>query len=153
MSLRKPKGILSDKRGFTMGEMVAVLGVFSIMMLIAVPNYVAMQPGLRLNGASREVLGRLMWARSKAVEQNTRYKVIFPTDQTLEIFNDETGALVETVDIQTNYPGVTFSQSGDDPIFNARGTTNSSSSTTITLVNSSGSREVTVSMTGNVRIN
>lgn len=135
-----------------MGEVLAALGIFSIMMLVAVPNYVAMQPGLRLNGAAREVMGRLMWARSKAVEQNTRYRVTLPTDQTLEILNDETGALIESVDIQTNYPGVTFSQSGDAPIFNARGTTNSGT-TTVTLTNSSGSREVTVSMTGNVRIN
>jgi type II secretory pathway pseudopilin PulG len=134
--------------------MVVVAGVVSLMMLIAVPNYVAIQPGLRLNGAAREVMARLMWARSKAVEQNTRYKVTFPTDETVEIFNDETGALIDTVNIQTNYPGVTFSQSGDDPIFNARGTTNNGTgSTTITLTNSSGSREVTVSMTGNVRIN
>ena len=136
-----------------MGEMVVVAGVVSLMMLIAVPNYLAIQPGLRLNGAAREVMSRLMWARSKAVEQNTRYKVTFPTNETVEIFNDETGALLESVNIQTNYPGVTLSQSGDDPIFNDRGTTNTSGSTTITVTNSSGSREVTVTMTGNVRIN
>ena len=59
----------------------------------------------------------------------------------------------ETVDIQTDYTDVTFVVGGSDttPNFNGRGTT--SGETTITVSNGSGTRIVTVTATGNVKIN
>jgi type IV fimbrial biogenesis protein FimT len=131
-----------------MAELMATLALFAVMAAIAVPSYLSMQPGLRLNGAAREVLGKLMWARSKAVEQNSAYAVTFPTDHTLLI---TAGAWSQTIDLQTDYSGITLSKSGSDPTFNGRGT--ASGSTTITLTNSSGSKVVDVTATGNVKIN
>jgi hypothetical protein len=89
-----------------------------------------------------------MWARSKAVEENATYNVTFPTDHTLEI--RKAGVLIQSVDIQADYTGVTLSKSGDDPAFDSRGT--AGGATTITLTNSSGSKTVTVSATGNVKV-
>ncbi len=66
MTLRKFERVLSDIKGFTLAEMMAAAGVFAVLAVVAVPNYLAFQPNMRLNGASREVLGKLMWARSKA---------------------------------------------------------------------------------------
>jgi type IV fimbrial biogenesis protein FimT len=149
MSLRKLKRVFLDSKGFTLAEMMATGGVFAILVAVAIPNYLAFQPNMRLNGASREVLGKLMWARSKAVEENATYDVTFPTDHTLEI--RRAGVLIQTVDIQTDYTGVTFSKSGDDPAFNSRGTTGGA--TTITITSSTGSKTVTVTATGNVKIN
>lgn len=158
MKWQKFSGTLRDKKGFTVAEMMAALGVFAIAMVVAVPSYVAFQPGMNLNGAARTILGKLMWARMKAVEQNNPYVVTFPSNQTMTILDDKnsdgsatTGESTETINIGTEYPGVTLSQSGVDPTFNSRGT--ASGSTTITLSNSSGSKTVTVSGTGNVRIN
>jgi type IV fimbrial biogenesis protein FimT len=131
-----------------MAELMATLALFAVMAAIAVPSFLSMQPGLRLNGAAREVLGKLMWARSKAVEQNSAYAVTFPTDHTLLI---TAGAWSQTIDLQTDYSGITLSKSGSDPTFNGRGT--ASGSTTITLTNSSGSKVVDVTATGNVKIN
>jgi type IV fimbrial biogenesis protein FimT len=131
-----------------MAELMATLALFAVMAAIAVPSFLSMQPGLRLNGAAREVLGKLMWARSKAVEQNSAYAVTFPTDHTLLITS---GAWSQTIDLQTDYSGITLSKSGSDPTFNGRGT--ASGSTTITLTNSSGSKVVDVTATGNVKIN
>ena len=148
MTLRKFERVLLDIKGFTIAEMMAAAGVFAVLVAVAVPNYLAFQPNVRLNGASREVLGKLMWARSKAVEENITYGVTFPTDHTLEI--RKAGVLIQTVNIQTDYTEVTFSKSGDDPTFNSRGT--AGGATTITITNSSGSKTVTVTVTGNVRI-
>jgi len=148
MTLQEFKRVLSNNRGFTIGEMMAVAGVISVVMAIAVPNYLSFQPSMRLNGASREVLSKLMWARSKAVAESTTYDVTFPTDHTIEI--RKAGVLIQTVDIQTDYTGVTFTKSGDDPAFNSRGTTGGA--TSITITNSSGSKTVTVTTTGNVKI-
>jgi type IV fimbrial biogenesis protein FimT len=151
------KRALADIRGFSIAEMMATLGVFAVLMAVAVPSFLAFQPGMRLNGASREVLGKLMWARSKAVEQNSTYVVIFPTDHSLQIFNDtngnsapDVGEWTQTIDLQTDYSDVTFSKSGVDPTFNSRGT--AGGTTTITLTNPSGSQTVTVTPTGNVKI-
>jgi type IV fimbrial biogenesis protein FimT len=149
MTLGKLERVFLDSKGFTLAEMMAVGGVFAILVAVAIPNYLAFQPNMRLNGASREVLGKLMWARSKAVEENAAYDVTFPTDHTLEI--RKAGVLIQTVDIQTDYTGVTFSKSGDDPAFNSRGT--AGGATTITITSSSGSKTVTVTATGNVKIN
>ena len=127
-----------------MAEMMVTLGLFAVVAAIAVPSYLSAQPGLRLNGAAREVLGKLMWARSKAVEQNSTYAVTFPTNHSLEING-------QTIDLQTDYPGITLQRtSGSDPTFNGRGT--ASGSTTITVSNGSSSKTVTVTATGNVKI-
>ena len=68
--------------------MLVVTGIISILTAIAVPNFVSMRPGLRLNGASREVFGKLMWARAQAVEENITYSVAFTSNHTLQIIRD-----------------------------------------------------------------
>ena len=141
--------MFSDIKGFTIAEIMAAAGVFGILVAVAIPNYLAFQPNLRLNGASREILGKLMWARSKAVQDNVTYDVTFPNNHTLEI--RKSGVLIETVDIEPDYKGVSLSKSGVDPAFNSRGT--AGGATTITLSGSSGSKTVTVTTAGNVRIN
>ncbi|MGH7824607.1 MAG: GspH/FimT family pseudopilin [Candidatus Binatia bacterium] len=158
MSRWEFKTALADIRGFSIAEMMAAMGVFAIVMAVAVPSFLAFQPGMRLNGASREVLGKLMWARAKAVDQNSTYVVIFPTDHSFQIFNDtngnsalDVGESTQTIDLQTDYSDVTLSKSGADPTLNSRGT--AGGTTTITLTNSSGSKTVTVTPTGNVKIN
>ena len=155
------KSILGNEKGFTLGELLTVAGVMSIMMAVAVPNYVALQPGMRLNGAAREVLGKLMWARAKAVEQNNQWVVTFPTNHTVTLLDDknnsgtaDAGESTQTFDIQTDYSDVTFTKSGNDPIFTSRGTNKAGvGDTTITITNSSGSKTVTVTAIGNVKIN
>lgn len=149
MTPRIVKRVFVDITGFTIAEIMAAAGVFAILVAVAIPNYLAFQPNLRLNGASREVLGKLMWARSKAVEENVTYDVTFPTDHTLEI--RKSGVLIQTIDIEPDYSGITLSKSGVDPAFNSRGT--AGGATTITLNGSSGSKTVTVTAAGNVRIN
>lgn len=159
MSFQGLKRRCWGNNGFTVADMMGVCVVFGIVTAVAVPNYVALQPGLRLNGAARQVLAKLMWARSKAVEQNSSYTVIYPTSVTFQIFNDtngngspDGGEWSQTFDISNDYPGVTLSQTGADPAFNPRGTANSGT-TEIAITNTSGSRTVTVTATGNVRIN
>ncbi len=151
----------SVDRGFTVTELMATMGVFVVFMAIAVPNYIALQPTRRLNGATRQVLGKLMWARAKAVEQNNPFVVQIPNNSSLLIFDDknnngapDTGEWSQTVNIQSDYYDVTVAKTpGDpDPAFNSRGTT-ISGATTITLSNSSGSANVIVSVTGNIKIN
>jgi type IV fimbrial biogenesis protein FimT len=154
------KRIFRDKQGFSLAEMLVATAIMSIMTAIAVPTFVSMQPGLRLNGASREVFGKLMWARAQAVEENITYSVTFPNNHTIQIIRDanangsaDTGESTQSIDIQSDYSDCTFAvTSGDStPNFRGRGTTDGQ--TVIAVSNPAGSRVITVLATGSIKIN
>ncbi|MCJ7618161.1 MAG: GspH/FimT family protein [Desulfobacterales bacterium] len=94
----------------------------------------------------------------QAVSQNNEFKVFFLNNHEYQILDDDnnngnadTGEWTETKDIQREYSDVTFSASAN-PIFYPRGTASPLGTTTITLSNSSGSVNVTVALTGRVKI-
>lgn len=135
-----------DSRGFSLGEILVAVTVFGILAGIAVPQFIAFQPTSRLNGAARQIYSELMWARSKAVNENSSYVVTFPTNQTMLI----SGATSKTVNIQTEYSDVTLSATASTITFTSRGTADVGP--TITLTNSGGTKTVTVRITGTVNI-
>jgi len=135
---------------------VAVMGIVAA---IAIPAFMDFLPGMRLNGAARQVMGDLMDARMEAVKQNNEYRVFFgsPSANQYQVLDDDdnngtagTGEAITTKNIQDNYSDVTFSSTGN-PIFSPKGTATTTS--TITLQNSSGSKSVSVSIAGRVKIN
>ncbi|MBW1698732.1 MAG: GspH/FimT family pseudopilin [Deltaproteobacteria bacterium] len=143
-------------KGFTVMELMIVIGIMAVLTGIAVFSYLSMRPALRLSGASRQLMSDLMAARMKAVNQNNEFKVFFLNDRQYKILdddngdgNEDAGESSETKDIQDHYPGVTLSATAD-PIFSPRGTANMG--TTVTLSNTSGSKLVKVSTTGRIKI-
>src|SRR5688572_33175781 len=114
------------------------MAVFGLLAGIAVPQFVAFRPKNRLNGAARQIYSELMWARSKAVNDNSAYVVTFPTTQTMQI----AGSTTKTVNIQTEYSDVTLTSSASTITFSSRGTTDVTP--TITLTNSGGTKTVKI---------
>jgi type IV fimbrial biogenesis protein FimT len=159
MTLRETKWVLFDVRGFSIAELMTVVSVIAVLAAVGIPSFLSFQPSMRLNGAAREVLGKLRWARAYAVQNNNTSVVTFVTDHSFQIFNDANGNgsadanETTTIDLQTEYADVTFTLSGSSstPVFNGRGT--ASSDTTVTISNSSGSKIIEVRPTGNVKIN
>jgi Tfp pilus assembly protein FimT len=153
------KRILRDVRGFSIGELMTVVSLIGILTAVGIPSFMSFQPTMRLNGAAREVLAKLMWARAYAVQNNNTSVVTFLSNHSFQIFNDANGNgsadanETITINLQTDYPNVTLTLSGTStsPVFNGRGT--ATADTTITISNSSGSKTVEVSPTGNVKIN
>ena len=146
-----------NHRGFTLTELMIVVALMAILAAIAVPNIIAQMPKYRLNGAARQVLSDLMAARMQAVSQNNEFKVFFLDNHRYMILDDDdndgtadAGETTQTKDIQADYPDVTFS-STNDPIFHPGGT--ASNLATITLSNTSGTRSITISSAGRVKIN
>ncbi len=146
MLVRYFSHLSTDRRGFSLAEMLVAIVVFVILAAIAVPQFIAFRSKNRLNGAARQIYSELMWARSKAVNDNISYVVTFPTNQTMQI----AGSTTKTVDIQTNYSDVTLSSSASTITFSSRGTTDVAP--TITLTNPGGTKTVTVRITGTASI-
>jgi len=149
---------MQKESGFTLVELMIVIAIASVLMLVATFSFLSIRPSLRLSGATRQMLGDLMNARMKSVNENNEFKVFFLNNNIeYTILDDDnndgtadTGEWSKTKDIQDNYPGVTLSATSD-PIFSPRGT--ASAGTTVTLTNTNGTKTVSVSMTGRVKIN
>jgi type IV fimbrial biogenesis protein FimT len=144
--------------GFTLLEAMATAGILAVMTMIAIPAFMSWMPGMRLNGATRQVMGDLMAARMQAVKQNNEFKVFFnsPGTNQYQILDDndndgiaDTGEAITTKNIQDNYHDVTFSATSD-PIFFPRGT---AYGTIVTVTNSKGAqKKVKVHLTGRIMI-
>jgi prepilin-type N-terminal cleavage/methylation domain-containing protein len=146
MFTHRYKRVLTDCRGFSLAEILVAIGIFAILAAIAAPQFVAFRPKNRLNGAARQIYSELMWARSKAVNDNSSYVVTFPTNQTMQI----AGSTTKTVNIQTEYSDVTLTSTASTITFFSRGTTDVAP--TITLTNSGGTKSVTIRITGTASI-
>ena len=142
--------------GFTLLGQLITLTLAGIMLSIAVPGYLKVMPKHRLNGAVRQLTGDLMWARMKAIERNNRHRIFFINDHEYRILDDadndgavDPGEWTITRDLRTDYRDVVMS-STNNPVFSPRGT--ASSLATITLANAAGSKRISISIAGRVRI-
>ena len=144
--------------GFTLMEVMIVIGTIAIFSGITASTYSSMKPTLMLNGASRQIQGDLLAARMKAVSENNDYKIFFVNDHAYTILDDDNndgtadgGEWSKTKDIQDEYSDVTFVTTGN-PVFTSKGTADSLE--TITLSNTEGSsKSVSIAITGRVKIN
>ncbi len=143
------------EKGFTLIELIITISIAVIIMAISAPELRKIMTRNRLNGAGRQIVNDLMNSRMKATSQNNRFRVIFLDNHRYTIHDDDnnnntvdTGEATLTKDIQDSYHDVTFSATAD-PIFYPRGT---SWGTTVTVSNSVGSKNVSVSTAGRVKI-
>jgi len=142
-------------RGFTLVEMMIVVAMLGILAAIASPNLQDYMRERRVSGAARQVMTDLMEARMKAAAENNRFKVFFLDNHRYKILDDndndnteDTGETTTIKVVQNAYPDVTLSATAD-PIFYPNGT---AYGTTVTLSNTSGSKDVSVSTAGRVKI-
>jgi len=146
-------------------EMMVVIAVLAAMAGVAIPGFMSLMPGMRLNGAGRQVMGDLMGARMKAVKLNQKTRVSFDDNHAYTICNDgnNDGTVdsgegdnitmdlhKESANQEAKYENVTITNNPSAVVFSPRGT---ATNRTIILQNSSGSKTITISIAGRVKIN
>ena len=135
--------------GFTLIEMMVVIAVLAIVAAIAIPNFMTLLPGMRLNGAARQMMGELMAARMRAVKENRTISVNYLSNYEYSIIDPDNTV---TKDIRDNYPkGVRFYHSTNNVTFYSRG--NASGATLYLETTGGGQRNaVVVNITGRTKI-
>ena len=100
-------------------EMVVAIAIMTIIAGIGISSYFKMKPAIRINGAARDMMGNLMWAKMKAVSENNNYAIAFGTstnsykiyddnDNDFSVTNVEIDELVKSGTISSKYEGVRF---------------------------------------------
>ena len=136
-----------DNSGFTVMELMVTIGIASILMTIAMPQFFATLPRQRLTDAARQVATDLHQVRMKAIAQNIPYQVSFST--TSYVLQRCNGSCVNEGGSIQLPQGISVTASAA-PQFQPRGT--AASATTITLSNGSSTKRVCVRTVGRVNI-
>jgi len=156
--------------GFTLVELMIVIGVMLTATAIAVPTYhLTIKPSADLKGASQRIFSDMQLARLRAVSENVDYGLAFSAGPTYQVFKDidgdvqcDSGEEVKTVNLTDDYSTVQYdtSQGGGDGIDFSGGTVFTmtpralpSVSGSVFLTNSKGEdREVSVNAMGGMAI-
>ena len=141
------KYLTRNNAGFTLLELMATVGVFGILIAIAIPNLVSVLPRLRLSDAARQVATDLQHVRMKAIAQSIPYQISFST--ATYVVQRCNGACADDGGNMALPDGITVTPPGSSPQFQPRGTANAA---TIKLSNGITNKWVCVKIVGRVNI-
>lgn len=77
MAKRQRRSFLLCRFGFTLLELIVALAIFSVLAAIAIPTWSTLIPTYALNSAARQVQSELHRTKSRAVAENTHFRVVF----------------------------------------------------------------------------
>ena len=152
---------MRHSKGFTIVELMIVIGIIAILCGIAIPGFMGWLPKHRIQSSALDVQAAIGLAKQTAIKENTN--VVLSLDTVSEkyvsfIDLDEDGiqdAGEQTIRAKAMSPGVNLNSTsiaGDKLIFNSRGLVNSSGN--IQLTDKQGhSQVISVTLTGIPRIN
>lgn len=155
---------MHTKKGFSLLELLIVLAIFTIIASITLTSYCRHLSKYQLRGAARLLMGDIMLAKTRAVSQNNRYRIMFIDDHQYNILDDDDDdnsadddELTIHRDIQKFYKNITFgtteaAKPSKNPIFSPLGTMHWPLGYTINLRNNYGITSVVISSAGRVRI-
>lgn len=149
---------ICSETGFTMFELLAVMGILSILALITIPNFQLWRQSLESKKAAREIVSILRAGRMRAITMNFEHKVEFDSENKRyrlvkgnranhsnswnEVIQDWTTVEGNSISMDANIPSIQFNPNG------------SSNHGSITIVDLSSEQryKVIISRTGRARI-
>lgn len=128
--LKRPQEIqtMHDNKGFTVMELLTVIGIIAIMASIAVPSFISWRNNSQLSRATQELYSHFQSAKNQAARRNTFCTITFDTvadnytvfvDDDQDLTLDAGEQVLRTV-AWLEYPGVlldTAQGGGDGLIF------------------------------------
>jgi type IV fimbrial biogenesis protein FimT len=152
---------MKNRSGFTLIELMVVIGVIAILTSIATPNILAWRENAQLSSAGRQVMSAIQDVRLHAIKENSTARIEF-TNPGDNFVTRKWNRGLDTWNIQTRDlpPGVQMTNNfgGGQAIFNSRGLPINPGvgfgGGTVVLNNSRGAtlNVVVTPFTGNVRI-
>lgn len=151
------QSLTSPDLAFTLLELIVALAILSILVAIAIPTWSTLLPIFALNSAARQVQSEMHRTKSRAISENTDFRLIFlATSYRIERNNGTSASpnyqstgedkpLPEGIDVRST----TTSTLG----FTPRGTATPGTGGTVKLCNSKqGGQNLVVSSTGRIRV-
>jgi type IV fimbrial biogenesis protein FimT len=150
---RQVKDMLRKNAGFSLTELMVIIGIIGIMAGIAMPNLIGWLPKYRMGSAAREILGTLEFARLTAVKRNAATLV------TLDYANDLVRVTVGATTVRTiRMPaGIDLKEPASPSIgasfnFNGQGMADKSGEVLISDGGRHPDKKVTLSTGGSIKI-
>ena len=145
MSPRRRHG----ERGFTILELLAMMGLLAILFAIGVPMFATARHGVALDSAQESVASVLLRARWAAITSGTTRTVALPSTSKISIRNSG-GTELFSVDLGAY--SVTIASAGAPFSFDTRGFLSPATAVTFTLTNAkSATKTVTVTPLGKIQ--
>jgi type IV fimbrial biogenesis protein FimT len=145
--------MLRKNAGFSLTELMVIIGIIGIMAGIAMPNLIGWLPKYRMGSAAREILGTLEFARLTAVKRNAATMV------TLDYANDLVRVTVGATTVRTiRMPaGIDLKEPASPSIgasfnFNGQGMADKSGEVLISDGGRHPDKKVTLSTGGSIKI-
>lgn len=79
---------MHNDEGFTIIELMVVIGILAVLAGFVAPNFIAWRSGAALRGAANNLKGDLELAKARAIRENDRVAIVFRDAKHYEIFLD-----------------------------------------------------------------
>uniref|UniRef100_A0A7C4MR58 Type II secretion system protein H n=1 Tax=Desulfatirhabdium butyrativorans TaxID=340467 RepID=A0A7C4MR58_9BACT len=146
-----------ERKGFTMMELMVAVVIVSVMVLLAIPNFVTFIANMRLKGAADDLYFTLQQTRANAIRSGGKWMIQF-TSTSYRIYDCRDNACNDDNDILmkenpfSKYAGISFTDtfSNHRTEFLSDGMASQSGSTKISN-NKGRERTIAVQTSGNIR--
>jgi prepilin-type N-terminal cleavage/methylation domain-containing protein len=139
---------LDKKResGFTLMEMMAVVGIIGILVAVAIPSFSVWLPNYKLKGAIQDLYSNMQNAKMEAIKANGQYTITFDEGADNYTMTPPTGT-AKTVTLADYGYGVRFGDpgggeavtyTGDSVTFTSRGMVTENDEKWVKLTNDKG---------------
>ncbi len=81
-TVKRKINYLLAKKGFTLIELMVVIGIIGIIVALAVPNFAGMQRRARIHAAAQEIAQDLRQIRERALSSGGQFQISFPDSHT-----------------------------------------------------------------------